>query len=121
MRFPKPALALAEVLRLEQYWGMFAPKPPAEEQGVFQFLGEVPEHPGMTLDSQGVPMPHPSSAFRNDHWRKLYLNLTHDTFADVRPSLGNFLYASGVKGKVIFRRNGKDDQLITQFPWTTAM
>lgn len=107
---PQPLMVAGEILRLDQYWGMFAPYPSRSEQGDFSHEGESPHDPGITFDADGKATEPLSGAFRSDRWRKLYLNLSHDQFKAIRPGLGRYLYRGNRVGRVIF--TGRDGRVV---------
>jgi hypothetical protein len=107
---PRPLRIAGEVLRLDQYWGMFAPSPPRAEQGTFSYEGDVPYKPGIAFDATGKATEPLFRAFLSDRWRKLYLNLTHDGFKAVRPALKGYLLHAGRDVDVIF--TGRDGRVV---------
>lgn len=96
----KPFQRVAKYLRLDQYWGMFAPYP-LKESGWFEF--------GVNLKNGSVKMIfldrrmedqwdtttnlpiRPNRYFIDQRWRKYLLNLWEENNAKYRPLLGEYL------------------------------
>ena len=97
---PKPLFALLtppfRVIRIDQYWNMFAPFP-SKEDGWFVFPGELadgtqldvlrPEHPGISYDKpEYIALSYP-----NIRWHKYQENLWSAQFANNRLYYGKYL------------------------------
>lgn len=97
---PKPLFALLtpafRVIRIDQYWNMFAPFP-SKEDGWFVFPGELadgtqldvlrPEHPGVSYDKpQYIAL-----TYANIRWHKYQENLWSAQFANNRLYYGKYL------------------------------
>ena len=83
------------LLRLDQFWGMFGPRPPSED-GWFVAPAELKHEKSIVDAITGLPVvwdkPTLGSAyFKNDKWRKYMNNLTYAHYARFRKNFGDYL------------------------------
>ncbi len=83
------------ILRLDQFWGMFGPRPPSED-GWFVAPAESLKENTIIDAITGLPVTWDkpvlgSTYFKNDKWRKYMNNLTYTNYAPFRKNFGDYL------------------------------
>lgn len=86
---------VANMLRLDQYWGMFSPSI-LKNDGWFVYQGVDYNNRtwDLRLDQAAVSFEKPArilSMYKNDRWRKLAENLSNDNFTFLRPLYARYV------------------------------
>jgi hypothetical protein len=98
-KFPiSPSAAVPGVLlRLDQYWAMFAPAP-LDRDGWYVIPGRLRDHTQVDLFRNGAPVDYHVrnhdeiyAQYPNERWRKYFMNLQTDTFIPQRLYYGRYL------------------------------
>ena len=95
--FPRSLNLIGETLRIDQYWGMFAPFPSAEH-GWYVLYARL--HNGEEIDllsEKPVSWTKPrlvSAQFRSERWRKYLMNLAAASYSSYRPYYAQYLHRS---------------------------
>jgi len=93
--FPQWANPIGYVLNLQQYWTMFAPRPPTDDGWVImEAVLANGTHVDLLRGGRPVSYEKPaliSAEFRNSKWQKAILNLWSTPYQHIRPSFGNYI------------------------------
>jgi hypothetical protein len=109
--FPREWTQLGFAFGLDQFWTMFAPRPPTDD-GWYVAPGTLQDGEEVDLLRGGTPVRWEkpelvSSLYRNERWRKFMMNLCRTGQGDNRVNLVNYLWSD-------WKRSHPPDQQLTR-------
>jgi len=93
--FPKQLNVIGELLRIDQYWNLFAPYPTLEHGWYVVYARLRDGEEVDLLTGKGVMWAKPelvSATYKNERWRKYLMNLANGEYSRYRPYYAQYLH-----------------------------